>query len=478
MSKTYHSYMTALTGMPVAGEPYETDVDDTVTLRREQFKCPHFRILVMGRANAGKTTILEKVCGVARGTQPIIIYDMNNKEMNPGETHVKPSIERGMHDIEHQITYKGCNFIFHDSQGFESGAMDELEIVWNFIAKRSAAAQLKERLHAIWYCIPMDSPRPVLPTELEFFNKGTGNVPLVVAFTKFDGQIIQECGSLDDIEDDGVKWDMARKNAEITFQRVYLPKIFDTNHPPRAYVRLEDMDMPEKNCPELTEKTADAIDDSSLKELFVSTQMNNINLCVKAGLQHILYPKGTSNIPLEISFIAILSKFPHYWVIREEDDKHNEIDWFESADDAAGKEREYYDDGIHSGGYGYYGGKKISEKERDHRRDFVEREILPGLLSLFQATKFTEFSATATECQLVVAIIIIAKLSFWIKNPTTKSIIDRQPFEQLLIQAFDQFNGEGYANKLKVCITPESLPARDEGNLLLKFLYDQIEQIS
>jgi len=64
-------------------------------------------------------------------------------------------------------------------------------------------------------------------------------VPLVVVFTKFDGQIIQEGGKLDDVEDDGVKWDMARKNAEITFQRAYLPKIFDTKNPPRAYVRLE-----------------------------------------------------------------------------------------------------------------------------------------------------------------------------------------------------------------------------------------------
>ena len=24
------------------------------------------------------------------------------------------------------------------------------------------------------YCIPMDSPRPILAAELEFFNKGTG----------------------------------------------------------------------------------------------------------------------------------------------------------------------------------------------------------------------------------------------------------------------------------------------------------------
>ena len=50
-------------------------------------------------------------------------------------------------------------------------------------------------------------------------------------------------------------------------------------------IHSEDMDMPEKDCPELIEKTVDAIDDASLQELFVSTQMNNINLCVKFGLK-------------------------------------------------------------------------------------------------------------------------------------------------------------------------------------------------
>jgi hypothetical protein len=99
----------------------------------------------------------------------------------------------------------------------------------------------------------MDSTRPILPAELEFFNKGTGKgnfkssgitpinntptVPLVVVFTKFDGQIIEESGKLDDM-DDAVKWDKARVNAEITFQRVYLPKVFGTNYPPKAYVCL------------------------------------------------------------------------------------------------------------------------------------------------------------------------------------------------------------------------------------------------
>ena len=61
----------------------------------------------------------------------------------------------------------------------------------------------------------------------------------MVVFTKFDGQIIQESGKLNDIEDDGVKWDMARKNAEIIFQKIYLPKVMNAQHPPKAYVRLE-----------------------------------------------------------------------------------------------------------------------------------------------------------------------------------------------------------------------------------------------
>ena len=45
------------------------------------------------------------------------------------------------------------------------------------------------------------------------------------------------------------------------------------------------MDLPENNCSQLTEKTADVIDDISLRELFVSTQMNNLGLCVKTGLE-------------------------------------------------------------------------------------------------------------------------------------------------------------------------------------------------
>jgi hypothetical protein len=52
-------------------------LEDILRLK-DRYKCPYFRILVIGRANAGKTTILEKVCGVTKGTKPII-YDQNGK---------------------------------------------------------------------------------------------------------------------------------------------------------------------------------------------------------------------------------------------------------------------------------------------------------------------------------------------------------------------------------------------------------------
>jgi hypothetical protein len=83
-----------------------------IRMLMDQYKCPYFRILVIGRANAGKTTILEKVCGVAQGTKPVI-YDQNGDKLNfepkkklfakvkhlfggkiePSYTHLTPSIE-------------------------------------------------------------------------------------------------------------------------------------------------------------------------------------------------------------------------------------------------------------------------------------------------------------------------------------------------------------------------------------------------
>ena len=45
------------------------------------------------------------------------------------------------------------------------------------------------------------------------------------------------------------------------------------------------MDLEEKNCAELTQQTADVIDNDTIHQLFVSTQMNNLDLCVKSALR-------------------------------------------------------------------------------------------------------------------------------------------------------------------------------------------------
>ena len=63
-------------------------------------------------------------------------------------------------------------------------------------------------------------------------------VPLVVVFTKFDGQMASEFVNLTDTKDDD-KWERATELAEINFQKVYLPKVLDAKYPPKAYVRLE-----------------------------------------------------------------------------------------------------------------------------------------------------------------------------------------------------------------------------------------------
>jgi GTPase SAR1 family protein len=51
-----------------------------LSARQIRAECPQFRILIIGKANAGKTTILRKVCNVKPDAKPII-YDAEGKEV-------------------------------------------------------------------------------------------------------------------------------------------------------------------------------------------------------------------------------------------------------------------------------------------------------------------------------------------------------------------------------------------------------------
>ncbi|KAF8697082.1 hypothetical protein AX14_001465, partial [Amanita brunnescens Koide BX004] len=72
---------------------------------------------------------------------------------------------------------------------------------------------------------------------------------------------------------------------------------------------------------------------------------------------------------------------------------------------------------------------------------------------------------TATGCQILAAITIIARESFWINKPLSESIKD----------AFGHFKEQGNVEKLKKHINPETMPP-DSGELHA-FLFDLIISI-
>jgi hypothetical protein len=61
-------------------------------------------------------------------------------------------MQRGEHNIEDELVFsKHTGYIFHDSCGLESGVDEELNIVQDFVYRRSWEKRLKDRLHAIWF---------------------------------------------------------------------------------------------------------------------------------------------------------------------------------------------------------------------------------------------------------------------------------------------------------------------------------------
>ncbi|KAF8551834.1 GTP-binding protein [Imleria badia] len=242
-------------------------------------KFPRFRILVVGRANAGKTTLLQRV---RKTTESPIVRDRKGNKIN---TAVKGTVERGEHDIEHEISFKSNNrFVFHDSRGFEAGSEDELQKVHSFIEEHAKDKKLPNRLHAIWYCIPMhDHSRPITVAEEAFFSKfGTGKVPVIAIFTKFDALHTVAFGELRE-QGKGIQeaLGLASKHAEWIFKNNdYYGMLQAKEFPPKDFVCMGGMDKEWADCTALINCTAVALDDEMLETLLVSAQQVNLQICV------------------------------------------------------------------------------------------------------------------------------------------------------------------------------------------------------
>ena len=124
-------------------------------------------------------------------------------------------------------------------------------------------------------------------------------------FTKFDALEDKAYGEL---EYEGVSHSdavaQAPARAVANFENKYLHHLYRKRYPPKGHVYLRgntlilpaftaarvdgwisDLDKPETGCCELTQTVAAVLDNHSLQQLFVSTQRNNLELCIKYAVE-------------------------------------------------------------------------------------------------------------------------------------------------------------------------------------------------
>ncbi|KAH9165308.1 hypothetical protein EDB89DRAFT_1858455, partial [Lactarius sanguifluus] len=225
-----------------------------------------FRVLIIGRANAGKTSILQRICET---TESPVIYRGNEEVRSPTFS----SVNRGEHAIDDELVFSNNKgYIFHDSRGIESGSTEELGILQEFVRRKCGERRLQDRLHAIWYCVPMDNQRPQL--DLRFFKD---IFPVVVVFTKYD-QFWQNVRIY--VEDFGSPGDNIFDVAEKQFQQHYLLPLGDGV----KFVRLEKIHRQNIGCNRLIETTAAALNDNIVGLMLLAVQRGNLELSVKRAL--------------------------------------------------------------------------------------------------------------------------------------------------------------------------------------------------
>jgi hypothetical protein len=206
------------------------------------------------------------------------------------------SRERGVHDIENEMVFSNNpRFIFHDSRGFEGGGQPEFDKVKAFIARRSKEKRLRDRIHIIWYCIPMDEDgRSFTEAEVKFFSQcDTGSIVVIVLFTKFDALYDDEFAEL-------ICKGVSRKDAQALAahhakeafasgpQLKLLYNRKGNRRRPRCHICLPDMDKDNADCRPLIELTAETLDNDTLKRMFVSTQRTTLELCMRYAVERSL----------------------------------------------------------------------------------------------------------------------------------------------------------------------------------------------
>ncbi|KAI6139295.1 hypothetical protein BKA82DRAFT_4223615 [Pisolithus tinctorius] len=303
--------------VPTQASDYRLDPTEA---KKQIDRIPRFRILVMGRANAGKTTVLQRVCNT---TDQPEIFDGNGEKVDTGA--VQGSLGRGYHNIEDELVFKSNpRYVFHDSCGFEAGSEEEFDKMKKFVTDQAKSTKLEKRIHAIWYCIPLnESHRMVMAAERKFFNEcDSGHVPVIVLLTKADTLNLD---AVQELMKRGLTVDDAMKGApevEKQLQKGCLEKIKGwlngLKFPPQSYVVLTGMEQERADFEELLKCTANALTEEGLQGLLISSQQSNLGLCMEFAIMKTLkkiMKNGADKIGLASVEYAISTWFPFHLVV-------------------------------------------------------------------------------------------------------------------------------------------------------------------
>ncbi|KAG2105519.1 uncharacterized protein F5147DRAFT_775294 [Suillus discolor] len=236
-------------------------------------KCPRFRILVIGKTEVGKSSVINHTFGVENAI---------TSDDKPGEV-----------SIDHEfISPQNDKFVLHDSKGFEPRDEDNLKIVEDFIDRWRNMPTPEHQLHAIWLCfeIPRAGGR-LLETGMEEFltlkNSGKlGNVPVIVVLTKYDMIIGRIERNLDEtyaneLNDKAIK-EVIKNKAEAELQNTCIGPLKQFTGPDIPYVTISTKADHKQTLVHLIEITETCVDRYSAPEAVV---MTSIAQRVRPGLK-------------------------------------------------------------------------------------------------------------------------------------------------------------------------------------------------
>ncbi|KAG1897021.1 uncharacterized protein F5891DRAFT_563938 [Suillus fuscotomentosus] len=216
---------------------------------------PRFRILVIGETGVGKSSLVSHVFGVE---DMIYLHGAS---------------------IDHEfISPQNDNFVLHISKGFE--LRDNLETIRDFIDRRR---NMSPELHAVWLCLETPlTGKCLLDTRTKEFltlkRSGIlGNVPVIVALTKYDRlvdriQLTLDKISLEGLSDEAIQ-ELAKAKAEVELQDICigpLKKIAGPNIPHAAISTNEDY---KKTLTHLVQITENCVSQHSASETAVMTSI-------------------------------------------------------------------------------------------------------------------------------------------------------------------------------------------------------------